>query len=111
MRLWSIVLPILTFSAPVYAQNAVIHGLGTQSCSRWVSAMRIDDRDAARFSSWLGGYLTAYNIYGPEPTGHILRSSDWDGALAWMTNHCAANPLDDVSTAAAQLVKVLLARM
>ena len=88
-----------------------IWSFGTQSCGTW-TAEKEKDRDGwmmLNFMSWVGGYLTAYNLWVEDGSGPV-NETQLEGAYAWIGNYCWDNPLDSVSTAAARLIVTIEAK-
>lgn len=115
MRAWAAVgasVLLATSSAPAHgrpraAQFRVL-GYGAASCGTW-----LEDRREASFAglaaeSWVQGYLTAFNVYGPSPTRDITVNTDHAGAAAWIDNYCRTHPLADIREAADALIAELL---
>ena len=98
------------WSPPVDAQT--IQGFGANTCGSWVQEHRKDSIIAGAQNSWMTGFLSAYNVYGPQATRSIAgRGSDYQGVEVWMTNYCAAHPLDNIAQAAVVLVQTLVDRL
>ena len=93
------------------AKATTIQGHGTQSCGVWIEEHRKASTMSLGQDTWLTGFLTGYNFYGPQPNGDILRGTDIRGAVAWMTNYCTANSLETIADASNELIKTLLARL
>lgn len=72
------------------------------SCPKWTEERQGKRSQILQF--WLLGFVSGYNVYGPEPTGGAAAGVDSTGILAWVDQYCAANPLDSVVTAAIKLV-------
>lgn len=79
-----------------------ILGAGGASCGKWIS----DQAMRSFFESWLLGYLTAVNVdlASANVDGDVTGNVDSDGVYLWITNYCQTHPLDDISTAAIELV-------
>ena len=86
-----------------HAGGAAIQGLGLLSCGRWTTERAAQPASEMRvaLTTWLGGYISGYNFRGG---GDILKGVDFDGAVAWVDNYCAAHPLDTVAYAAGGLI-------
>ena len=97
--------------APPSAGLHAVYGLGLRSCGEWSRDRRADGWESAVKVSWLGGYLSGLSS-ALQVTGHqpLLHGTDMGGAIMWLDNHCAANPLDSISTAAEKLATELLVR-
>jgi hypothetical protein len=68
---------------------------------------QIKSGDAALSAAWVVGYLSGLNMRADHDA---LAEPDLNGLLAWIDNHCRANPLDTVATAAFKLFKELQSR-
>lgn len=100
--------PILASAPAVAKQNYHILGTGTISCGRWTED-RANDVLHASDVTWLQGYLTAFNRWGPEqPVGDITRGTDQAGMGAAMDNYCSLHPLETVNDAASALILLLV---
>ena len=73
--------------------------MGMRSCWDYIVS-RVDTRavEHALVSSWIGGYITAYNRQTPDTLG-ILGKTDLDGALRWLDSWCAAHPRGNMGEA------------
>jgi hypothetical protein len=99
-----------------------ISGAGKESCGAWTKAqahrpqvgadgltrVTFADIDSLHQTSWVQGFLTAFNYYTSE-TGSVEKGTDPNGIFAWIDNYCAAHPLDTIATAATALVTELSA--
>lgn len=96
--------------APASANESyTIHGHGVDSCGAWTEERRKDSWTGIVYSSWLGGYLTAFNRFRATD-GHIAADTDMEGMLAWVDKFCLENPLDQISAAADVLVLRLISK-
>ncbi len=83
----------------------IVLGVGSESCGKFVQERR-QGRDNV-YRGWVTGYLTAINLSTPN-TYNILGSTDLDGILLWLENHCGQQPLDSVASATEALVMELM---
>ena len=102
--------PVAAHAKPAAAGNYSVLGMGVESCGTWKSAREEKEGwKALALGDWIGGYITAYNAWSAGPDD-ITKGTDLRGALAWMDDYCAKNPLETIATAASELVVTLLAR-
>jgi hypothetical protein len=87
------------------ANHVMIFGNGTRPCSDW-SDDRRDPTSATTIAleAWLGGFVTAYNTYGPGHSGDVLDGMSADAVWSWMDSYCRANPRDQLAVAAVALI-------
>ncbi len=96
----------------VHAQNRkpgtfTVYGGGSDSCGKWTQGrpdgrFRPEDSTAVTLDSWVLGFVS-----GSGYAIGNLRRVDSDGLDAFIDNYCHANPLKDISDAAAALVAEL----
>jgi hypothetical protein len=109
MQNWS-TLPIaalllLGWSASASAQ--MVLGPGVVSCGTWTSE-RNEDRPTSRLTeAWVLGFVSAFTVYGPQPSDDISKGTDANSLMAWIDDYCRANPLKDVSEATVALIREL----
>jgi hypothetical protein len=60
-------------------------------------------------TSWVLGYLTAYNAYVASD-GNVQGNADINAVTARLDNYCTAHPLDVIDTATRALISDLKAR-
>jgi hypothetical protein len=85
------------------AGTATTYGAGTESCGKWVASGNDDVWHHLQLN-WVLGWISAaghYNVHGN------LKETDSDAISAWVDNYCKEHPLDDISEAAAALVREL----
>jgi len=96
MKRLSLIVLVLsfTFAAPATAAdkdgNYVL--IGRISCGDWVKDRKEESWALTANSSWLSGYITAYNIRTPD-VYNILGSTDMESVRLWMDKYCQENPL------------------
>ena len=64
----------------------------------------------AAYNIWFHGYVTGFNVHGPDPTGDLLGTTTWAEAGAFIDDYCARNPSHLVADALQPLVVDLIAR-
>jgi hypothetical protein len=84
----------------------------TMSCGAWSAegplrtSIKADEQ-----LWWLLGFMTGAGSALSATPGHVhLAQTDSKGIVAWITKRCAERPLDEVTTAATDLVVELMAR-
>lgn len=82
-------------------------GAGAVSCGRWTAERKSHGAAVPIFTSWVLGYVSAVNMWGPSQT-IITRGTDSDGILGLVDKYCGDHPLDNVGTAIAVLVPDLI---
>lgn len=85
---------------------------GAQSCGTWTASRTNPAANDLRdeiLEGWVMGFVTGHNFYNESAsmTGYGVSP---DALFAWVDNYCAANPLENIITAAAELVKALKAQ-
>jgi hypothetical protein len=102
-RRTTIVAALLAFTVTSTAAGQVkfVIGAGNVSCGAWTQSPN-DTRMA-----WALGYLSRAAFEHP---GDILEQPDVEALRGWISNYCAANPLDTLLTALRQLEFELVAR-
>lgn len=102
-------LTVIIIVATAPAQAYTVYGFGNSSCGEWTSDHLRGGMAETANHFWLSGFLTGIN-YGGTLGEKIRDGTDAAGANAWMDNYCAAHPLDDVMTAADNLLVELIKR-
>jgi len=101
-----LVLTLLILASNAYARDTyTVYGPGNDSCGKWLDARAKEPNYSAFvqvYSAWVLGYVTAYGNYGPD-----LKRTDASAIDAWVDNYCRQNPLDNLNTAAKNLVEAL----
>jgi hypothetical protein len=94
------------------SRTPTIIGFGTASCGEWTSARAATDPKTVILMSWVGGYLSAYNVIGivRGKFDNITGGVDGEGLWAWIDNYCSQNPLDSLAFATTSLAAELLKR-
>jgi hypothetical protein len=86
----------------------MIVGPGAVSCANWTK-LRRDVVLSTPIVTWVQGFLTSYNLYGPG-SHDVTHGKNPDGIPGWIDNYCAQNPLNNIADAAEKLVSTLSAR-
>lgn len=105
----------MLFAVVCSAQANVI--AGSASCGDWNTQQQLDFQSQSQNQSaawkvlihhaWIIGYVSGVNVTSKVD---ILRGTSNVGVFQWMDGYCAANPLNDASDGAEELVKVLKSR-
>lgn len=106
LGLWMVAAACLSQAAAAAdgAGNYAIWGEGGRSCNQYlVSAGKADER--MRFSTFLMGYLTAYNALAPD-TYSALGTYSLQDALGWLDGYCDEHKIDSFERAVTQLLAV-----
>ena len=110
---WAI---LFALTAPAMASAQVprdwgVVGYISNTCADWNAAKAKDsiptDWSYLTYKVWLSGTLSEFNL---ARGGSLLIGTNMPGAVGWVDNYCAANPLDLVSVAVSGLVNELLKR-
>jgi hypothetical protein len=88
---------------PRYVIEPKSNGL---SCSTWTITSK-QSYESQVYSKWVFGFISGINL--ENPSGDFLQGRDADGLIAWIDNYCRSNPLNRITQAAVELVKVLRA--
>jgi hypothetical protein len=80
------------------------YGMLTDTCGEYVKD-RAKNR-TLRHTSWIAGYVTAYNSVSPE-TYNILGKSNVQSAMLWLDNWCKAHPSENLAGGMHALVQEL----
>lgn len=62
----------------------------TVSCEKWLGS-RDNNLVRLAYEIALGGYVTAYNLYGPDPSGDLIGTEDDAFATEWIDGWCRDN--------------------
>ncbi len=101
---------LLTFAllglSPVAAKDFdgefAVFSVGGKSCAEYLDARRTGGRAQHDFTTWVQGYLSAFNLIVPN-TYDILGTRDFDNAVQWLDQHCLENRETPFVNATAQL--------
>jgi hypothetical protein len=83
------------------------------SCAEWRTAR--SGRGAtplleALYNIWFHGYVTGFNVHGPDPEGDLLGTATWKQVSAVIDDDCARNPSHLVADALEPLAMDLIKR-
>ena len=83
------------------AQDYAAERHAAASCGKWIESRKNQDSDpmALLLSVWVSGFVS-----GAESSGSELKYIDPSARANWIDNYCKAHLLDDVASAAEQLV-------
>jgi hypothetical protein len=86
-------LGFIPFSALGFDKNGNYEavGLGNKICSDIIDDIKTNDPAKDDLESWIGGYLTAYNLIVPD-TDSISGTSNMDHHIEWMKKYCKVYP-------------------
>ncbi|MGJ4899444.1 hypothetical protein ACQR2B_31010 [Bradyrhizobium oligotrophicum] len=86
------------------AGAAEVVGQGAQSCATWTKQLRLSDSSLSYVNeAWVLGFLSGRNFYSSA----AITIPEANAVSAWITNYCAANPVDTIAQAAAELANYL----
>jgi hypothetical protein len=77
------------------------------SCGKWTALRKEHGIEGHAVEFWLLGYVSGYNMYGPDPNGGVGISIDTEGMEAFVDQYCTANPMMSLLDAADKLVREL----
>lgn len=103
----------LVMAAPIAAASAqttdqpVIYSAGNRTCVEWTEQSKAGGWSSLVNASWLNGFLSAYNVYGPGQSRDIKQGIDFHRVVAWVDQYCEAHPEKKAVEAALELVKEL----
>ena len=80
------------------------YGILTDTCAEYAKD-RAKNR-TLRYTSWIAGYVTAYNSVAPD-TYNILAKSNVKSTMEWLDKWCKANPSEHLAGGMHALVKEL----
>ena len=95
--------PGVAAAAPDRDGNYRSLGPGNASCGEWTKERKSNIHSAQARQSWVLGYLTAINLYGPW-SYDVTKGTDREGLMAWIDNYCASHPLESVAKTMEQLI-------
>ena len=112
---------MLVTTAPAHsAASAYTYGVVNKSCGMWTAnPLHVSDTNGSQVT-WEGsseglimqgsmlGYVSGVAVGLAVAGGQELRHTDVGAMQAWMTQYCAAHPLDRIATAADALVHELV---
>lgn len=84
------------------------------ACAAWMSARRGKDEDsqiqAGIHRKWVLGYITGFNIIGPDQTGNLLATASGQELYAAIDGYCARNPSHLVADAMRPIIAAIIGR-
>jgi hypothetical protein len=78
--------------------NFEILGAGAYPCGEWTNSRAGNGLMTEHMFSWVLGFLTAYNRYGPG-TSNVSKSFDVEGVEGLVDKYCSQHPLENLATA------------
>jgi hypothetical protein len=101
-----VVLSILVQATPSRAQKTV--GYGETSCQSWTKERRSETAMSLAYSGWILGFVSGVNaIHILMVDQDFLKTAVAKGMVAWVDDHCAAHPDDNLDSAAMALISAL----
>ncbi|MDH3716386.1 MAG: hypothetical protein OET44_21365 [Gammaproteobacteria bacterium] len=67
-----------------------VFSVGGKRCEEYLRARHGGGRAQHDFTTWLQGYLSAFNLIVPN-TYDILGNREFDKVVQWLDNHCTEN--------------------
>jgi hypothetical protein len=64
----------------------------------------------AAYNIWFHGYVSGFNVHGPDPMGDLLGTTKWAQVGTFIDDYCARNPSHLVADALPPLVADLIGR-
>lgn len=87
---------------------------GSPTCSAWISARGGKDEDnqihAGIYRRWVLGYITGFNIVGPDQTGNLLGTASGQEFYAAIDGYCTRNPSHLVADAMRPIITSIVGR-
>jgi hypothetical protein len=80
-----------------------VRGLGTKTCSNFLSDRNLDAKQSEEYANWLTGFVTAYNWLKPD-TYDISTGYKANGLLRYLDLYCGRNPKSRIIDAATAFV-------
>ena len=103
-----VVLSILVQATPSRAQKTV--GYGETSCKSWTKERRTETAMSFAYSGWVLGFVSGVNAIGilmSDESRDFLKTAVAKQMIAWVDDHCAAHPDDNLDSAAFALIGAL----
>lgn len=105
IRTFLLTVAIMITASATPAIAVTIQGVGAVTCGRWMESTRTQE-GVLHSMSWVLGYLSGAAVFGSSGSDPFSKT-DQAAIQAWVTNYCAAHPLDRVSVAVNILIKEL----
>lgn len=84
------------------------------TCSDWISARRGKDEHneihAGVYRKWVLGYISGFNVVGPDQTGNLLATSSGNEFYAALDGYCTRNPSYLVADAMRPIIVAIIGR-
>ena len=80
-----------------------VRGLGTKTCSNFLSDRNLDAKQSEEYANWFTGFLTAYN-WQKADTYDIAVGYKSNGLLRYLDLYCGRNPTKRVIDGATSFV-------
>lgn len=103
-----VVFSILVQATPSRTQTTV--GYGLTSCKSWTEERRAETPLSLAYSGWVLGFVSGMNavhIFLADKSQDFIRATVPQQMLAYVDDHCAAHPGDNLDTAAMALISML----
>ena len=83
-----------------HERTYMVFGHGTSSCGTWVDEVTNNSSgDPYPFTAWVNGYITGIGTaYTASKRGELQRT-DAAAMRTWVSNYCAAHPMDTIENA------------
>jgi hypothetical protein len=107
-RLIALTCAMVALASTAPSANSIIIGAGAESCGTWTNSER-NNTNAYRHQ-WVMGYVSSYNFYSLTVSSDVSQGIDFHGLIAWISNYCASNPLNQIATATINLIEELRRR-
>jgi hypothetical protein len=85
-------------------------GEGNTTCGQWLDDRKASPDRVLHEGAWTLGYVTAASRFRAIGTPNFARGVDGHSVDHWLDNYCSTHPLDNIQTAADELVTELRAR-
>ena len=106
---YQLCLALAVIPLPDGAKAWIVLGAGPNSCGQWTQDKAANSNLRDLDVQWLLGFVSAYNFY-ESAKGDETNGPDNQGLISWVDNYCAQHPLEQISTAAIELVTELTNR-
>jgi hypothetical protein len=106
--LCALALGVVTLSATAVDANGKFGAHGARSCGEFLEAQKNPDKlyERAVIEGWMMGWVTGYNTMARD-TYDIMGTTNLSSIRQWMTDYCAKNPQDPLSTGMIELALAL----
>jgi hypothetical protein len=101
-----VVLSILVQPTPSRAQKTV--GYGETSCKSWTKERHAETAMSLAYGGWVLGFVSGVNaIHILTGDQDFIKTAVAKQMIAWVDDHCAAHPNDNLDSAAFGLISTL----